>query len=390
MSAARGRPRTGRTTRFLLLAAVIGVVLAFGFMAFRNLNSQVGAAPDYDGEGTGNVLLHVEPGDTLGMVGDRLYDIGTIASTRAFVSAATGTPVEGIQPGYYQVQEEMSAASAVAALSTPENRVGFIDVKPGGRLLDTVVVGGGTEKGVYTLIAEATCVRDLEAPEADPTCHTPQEIVDAAVQVDPVDLGVPDWAINEVQTAPDAVRRLEGLVSPGVHNINPQSEPAEILRELIESSTASYDATGLIPSAERIGLSPYQVVTAASLVEKEGTLQDFDKVARVILNRLAEPMPLQFDSTVNYALADQEIATTDADRAANTPWNTYAMDGLPYGPIGSPGLDALRAMENPAEGDWLYFVTIDLQGTTVFADDYPEHERNQSLAIANGVLSSGR
>lgn len=364
--------------------------MAFGFMAFRNLNSQVGAAPDYDGEGTGNVLLHVEPGDTLGMVGDRLYDIGTIASTRAFVSAATGTPVEGIQPGYYQVQEEMSAASAVAALSTPENRVGFIDVKPGGRLLDTVVVGGGTEKGVYTLIAEATCVRDLEAPEADPTCHTPQEIVDAAVQVDPVDLGVPDWAINEVQTAPDAVRRLEGLVSPGVHNINPQSEPAEILRELIESSTASYDATGLLPSAERIGLSPYQVVTAASLVEKEGTLQDFDKVARVILNRLAEPMPLQFDSTVNYALADQEIATTDADRAANTPWNTYAMDGLPYGPIGSPGLDALRAMENPAEGDWLYFVTIDLQGTTVFADDYPEHERNQSLAIANGVLSSGR
>ena len=390
MSAARGRPRTGRTTRFLLLAAVIGVVLAFGFMAFRNLNSQVGAAPDYDGQGSGNALLHVEPGDSLGMVGDRLFDIGTIASTRAFVSAATGTPVEGIQPGYYQVREEMSAASAVAALSDPENRVGFIDVKPGGRLLDTVVVGGGTEKGVYTLISEATCMRDLEAPEAEPTCHAPQEIVDAAVRVDPAALGVPEWAINEVQAAPDPVRRLEGLISPGVHNLNPQAEPAEILRELIASSTASYDATGLIPSSERIGLTPYQVVTAASLVEKEGTLQDFDKVARVILNRLAEPMPLQFDSTVNYALPDQEIATTDADRAAGTPWNTYAMDGLPYGPIGSPGLDALRAMENPAEGNWLYFVTIDLQGTTVFADDYPEHERNQSLAIANGVLSSGR
>ena len=189
MSAARGRPRTGRTTRFLLLAAVIGVVLAFGFMAFRNLNSQVGAAPDYDGQGSGNALLHVEPGDSLGMVGDRLFDIGTIASTRAFVSAATGTPVEGIQPGYYQVREEMSAASAVAALSDPENRVGFIDVKPGGRLLDSVVVGGGTEKGVYTLISEATCMRDLETPEAGPTCHSPQEIVDAAVRVDPAALG---------------------------------------------------------------------------------------------------------------------------------------------------------------------------------------------------------
>lgn len=390
MSAARGRSRTGGTTRFLLLAAVIGVVLAFGAMAYRNLNAQIGAAPDNEGSGTGNALLHVEAGDSLGMVGDRLYEIGTIASTRAFVGAAAGTSVEGIQPGYYQVQQDMSAAAAVAALADPQNRVGFLDVKPGGRLLDTVVVGGGTEKGIYTQISEATCLRDLDAPELPPTCRHPQEIVDAAVQVDPAALGVPAWAINEVQAAPDPVRRLEGLVSPGVHNINPQAEPAEILRQLIASSTASYDATGLVASSERIGLTPYQVLTAASLVEKEGTLQDFDKVARVILNRLAVPMQLQFDSTVNYALADQEIATTDGDRAAVTPWNTYAMDGLPYGPIGSPGLDALRAMENPAEGAWLYFVTIDMQGTTLFADDYPEHEQNQSLAIANGVLASGR
>lgn len=390
MSAARGRSRTSGTIRFILLAAVIGVVLAFGAMVYRNLNTEVAAAPDFEGDGTGNTLLHVEPGDTLAMVGDRLYDIGTVASTRAFTGAASGTSVEGIQPGYYQVREEMSAESAVDALADPQNRVGFIDVKPGGRLLDTTVVGGGTEKGIFTLIADATCLRDLGSPEAPPTCRMPQEIVDAAVRADPVELGVPDWAINEVRAAPDPVRRLEGLVAAGVHNVNPQAEPVEILRELIDSSTASYDQTGLVPSAQRIGLTPYQVVTAASLVEKEGTLADFDKIARVILNRLAEPMRLQFDSTVNYALADQEIATTDADRGAVTPWNTYAMDGLPYGPIGSPGLDALRAMENPAEGQWKYFVTVDMQGTTRFADDYPEHERYQSEAIANGVLASGR
>lgn len=390
MSAARGRSRTSGTTRFILLAAVIGVVLAFGVMVYRNLNTEVAAAPDFDGDGSGNALLHVEPGDTLGVVGDRLYEIGTVASTRAFTGAAVGTAVEGIQPGYYQVQQEMSAESAVEALADPQNRVGFIDVKPGGRLLDTVVVGGGTEKGIFTMIADATCIRDLDNPDAEPTCRLPQEIVDAAVQADPAALGVPEWAINEVLGAPDPVRRLEGLVAPGVHNINPQSEPVDALRQLIDSSTEIYDSTGLVSAAERIGLTPYQVVTAASLVEKEGTLQDFDKIARVILNRLAEPMRLQFDSTVNYALADQEIATTDADRAAETPWNTYAMDGLPYGPIGSPGLEALKAMENPADGQWKYFVTVDMDGTTRFADEYPEHERYQSEAIANGVLSSGR
>lgn len=390
MSAARGRSRTGTTTRFVLLAAVIGVILAFGAMVYRNQNTEVAPAPDFEGPGSGNALLHVEPGDTLGVIGDRLYDIGTVASTRAFTGAATGTPVESIQPGYYQVRQEMSASAAVDALADPQNRVGVVEVKPGGRLLDTVVVGGGGERGIYTLIADATCLRDLDQPEAPPTCRHPQEIVDAAVQADPIELGVPGWAINEVQDAPDPVRRLEGLIAPGVHTINPQAEPVEILRGLIDDSTDAYDETGLVPAAERIGLTPYQVVTAASLVEKEGMLEDFDKVARVILNRLDEPMRLQFDSTVNYALADQEIATTDADRAEVTPWNTYAMDGLPYGPIGSPGLDALRAMENPAEGQWKYFVTVDMQGTTRFADEYPEHERNQSEAIANGVLASGR
>ncbi|MDX2355512.1 endolytic transglycosylase MltG [Dietzia sp. PP-33] len=390
MSAARGRSRTSGTTRFILLAAVIGVVLAFAVMVYRNSGNEVTAAPDFEGEGTGNALLHVESGDTLGVVGDRLYDIGTVASTRAFTGAATGTSVEGIQPGYYQVREEMSAEAAVETLADPRNRVGFMDVFPGARLLDTVVVGGGTEKGIYTQISEATCLRDLDDPDGPPMCRQPQEIVDAAVRADPVDLGVPEWAIDEVRNAPDPVRRLEGLVAPGIHNIDPQSEPVEILRQLIDSSTEAYDETGLVPSAERIGLTPYQVVTAASLVEKEGTREDFDKIARVILNRLDEPMRLQFDSTVNYALADQEIATTDADRGADTPWNTYAMDGLPYGPIGSPGLEALRAMEDPAEGQWKYFVTVDMQGTTKFADEYPEHERYQSEAIANGVLSSGR
>ena len=98
MSAARGRSRTGATTRFILLAAVIGVVLAFGVMVYRNQNTEVAAAPDFDGQGNGNALLHVEPGDTLGVVGDRLYDIGTVASTRAFTGAAAGSTANRVQP----------------------------------------------------------------------------------------------------------------------------------------------------------------------------------------------------------------------------------------------------------------------------------------------------
>ena len=128
----------------------------------------------------------------------------------------------------------------------------------------------------------------------------------------------------------------------------------------------------------------------ASLVQRESTPEDFSKVARVIYNRLAERRTLEFDSTVNYALDRIEIATTDGDRAQTTPWNTYERPGLPATPICSPGAPALLAAEQPEPGDWLYFVTIDMQGTTLFTREYEQHLANIEVARRNGVLDSAR
>ena len=143
-------------------------------------------------------------------------------------------------------------------------------------------------------------------------------------------------------------------------------------------------------AAQTANMSPYEIVTVASLLQKEAKPNDFAKVARVIYNRLNEPQRLEFDSTVNYPLDRQEVATTDADRARVTPWNTYASDGLPATPIGSPGEQALAAAEHPEAGDWLYFVTIDMDGTTLFTHDYQQHLANIELAKHNGVLDSVR
>ena len=137
-------------------------------------------------------------------------------------------------------------------------------------------------------------------------------------------------------------------------------------------------------------MSPYQILTVGSLVQRESKPDDFAKVARVIYNRLAENRTLEFDSTVNYPLDRIEVATTDADRAQHTPWNTYVRPGLPATPICSPGQPALAAAEQPAPGDWLYFVTIDLQGTTLFTRDYQQHLANIELAKHNGVLDSAK
>jgi UPF0755 protein len=189
---------------------------------------------------------------------------------------------------------------------------------------------------------------------------------------------------------PNDHRRLEGLIAPGTWNVDPAGTAQDILSTLIAGSATVYTQSGLLDTAAAMQMSPYQILTVGSLVQREAKPQDFAKVARVIYNRLAENRKLEFDSTVNYPLDRQEVATTDDDRAKVTPWNTYMSQGLPQTPICSPGTDALAAAERPAEGDWLYFVTIDLQGTTLFTRDYDQHLANIELAQHNGVLDSAR
>ena len=185
-------------------------------------------------------------------------------------------------------------------------------------------------------------------------------------------------------------KRLEGLIAPGEYTIDPKSDAKAILKDLITKSAQEYQKTNIESRAQVIGLSPYELLTAASLVEREAPANDFGKVARVILNRLHKPMKLEFDSTVNYDLPEVEVATTDADRNRQTPWNTYAKEGLPETPIASASIKAIEAMENPEEGKWLFFVTVDKNGRTVFSDTYEQHLAAVEEAQKGDVLNSRR
>jgi UPF0755 protein len=201
---------------------------------------------------------------------------------------------------------------------------------------------------------------------------------------------VPDWASQQVAAMDGDHHRLEGLIAPGTWDIDPSASPRDILATLIGQSTSRYGQDGLLNTSHALEMSPYQILIVASLVQREAKPADFPKVARVIYNRLHVHQKLEFDSTVNYPLDRIEVATTDADRAADTPWNTYVTEGLPATPICSPSAQALDAAEHPEAGDWLYFVTVDMQGTTLFTKDYQEHLANIELAKHNGVLDSAR
>jgi len=370
---------------FVLLGAVVLGVVLFGPKIFGGS----GSSTDFTGDGAEDIVFQVHPGDSGSVIAQNLLDSGVIANAGTFVSAASGNAeFAAIQPGFYKLRTEIPAATAVAKLTDPKSRVGKL-VIPEGRQLDDIeaVSTGAVTEGIFTLISDASCV-DLNGTR---TCVSAKDLKAAAGEGSLSSLNVPDWAIKGASVMGNSHRRLEGLIAPGTWNVDPAASAKEILATLIAESGDHYVEGGLLDTAKAMNISAYEVLIVASLVQKESKPVDFAKVARVIYNRLSSDYDrLEFDSTVNYPLALQEVATTDADRKTETPWNTYAKAGLPATPICSPGDDALAAAERPEPGDWLYFVTVDQDGTTLFTSDYQEHLTNIEQAQSSGILNSGR
>ncbi|HUH68151.1 MAG TPA: endolytic transglycosylase MltG [Mycobacterium sp.] len=385
--AERGRRRrrfVGRTALALLVVVVVAAV----FVGTKVWHAVFGSGDDYTGTGKRDIVIQIQAGDSTTMVGETLHNQGVVATVRAFVNAAHGnTAITSIQPGYYRMRTEIPAAAAVAWLTDPNNRVGRL-VIPEGRQLDetTDMKTNVVNPGILTLISRATCVE----LDGNRRCVSVNDLRKAATSSTPAVLAVPPWTVEPVTELGNDHRRIEGLIAPGTFNVDPSASAESILANLISAGAVEYMKSGLLDSAQAMRLSPYDILVVASLVQQEANSQDFPKVAQVIYNRLHEHRTLEFDATVNYPLDRREVATSDADRAQRTPWNTYVSQGLPATAICSPGVDALHAAERPQPGDWLYFVTIDAQGTTLFTRDYQQHLANIELAKRNGVLDSAR
>ena len=375
----------GRRRLVAVLGALALVVIAAIVLGPRLLK----APTDFTGDGKEDVVIQVHSGDSTTVIAQALKERGVIANVDVFLAAARGNAaIAAIQPGFYKMRTEIPSASAVAELTNAQSRVGKMVIPEGRQLDDVKAVGSGAvTKGIFTLISDATCVE----LNGEKNCVPAADLMAAAKEGPLSSLNVPEWASKGAGVMGNSHRRLEGLIAPGTWNVDPSGTPKEILATLIAESNDHYVKGGLLETAQALNLSPYEVLIVGSLVQKESKPADFAKVARVIYNRLdSEYDRLEFDSTVNYPLDRQEVATTDTDRKTETPWNTYAMAGLPATPICSPGDDALAAAERPEPGDWLYFVTVDLDGTTLFTADYQEHLSNIEKAQGSGILNSGR
>ncbi|HEY4929085.1 MAG TPA: endolytic transglycosylase MltG [Acidimicrobiales bacterium] len=185
---------------------------------------------------------------------------------------------------------------------------------------------------------------------------------------------------------PTGVTSLEGLLATGTYTMVPGETDRQLLAKMVDRFDALAAKVGLADGAARLGYTPYQVVTVASIVEKEGVLvKNMGPVARVVYNRLAKDTPLQMDSTVLYALGRDGGPVTSADLKTVSPYNTYLTKGLTPTPTCFPSEEALNAALNPPEGPWLYFVVVQSDGTEAFSTTYAGQLANEALAKQRGV-----
>ncbi len=185
---------------------------------------------------------------------------------------------------------------------------------------------------------------------------------------------------------PAGVTSLEGLLATGRYVIVPGETDTQLLSAMIDRFDQEADSLGLANGSAQLGLTPYQAVIMASIVEKEGVIsKNLGPVARVILNRLQQNLPLQMDSTVLYAEGRDGGPVTAKDLQTVTPYNTYLSKGLTPTPICFPSRAALQAALNPPPGSWLYFVVVQPDGTEAFSDTFAEQQANEALAKQRGL-----
>lgn len=373
--------RRRRRRRTMTALAGLGVLLVVGGGVLYGAGQffQIGTYDDYEGAGSGQVVIEVESGESTSSIASTLVDKDVTASTKAFTAAAEdNNQISGIQPGFYLMKKRMSGSAAVEQIVSPEAKAGQLEVRGGMRLEDQLRPDGGRTPGILTMLAEASCTG------SNGQCATSEQLHEASANSDLASLGAPQWAIEPTAKA-EPKRRLEGLIMPGIYNVKPGEKPEELLRQVVTESAAKLEAAGLPQAAEGTGHTPYEVLTVASLAQSEGLEKDFRKVTRVVYNRLARPMPLQMDSTINYPLDKPTLMTKSEDREKPGPYNTYKYPELPITPISSMSKQAIEAAENPEDGEWIYFVKCQKDGTSCFAKNDAEHQQYKREAQERGA-----
>lgn len=323
----------------MLLLAVVIVTLAW--QSWR----AYGQEPRSDAQ---SVAFVVEEGESLSSVAARLDEDGLIASEFWFKVTATMSGRTGaIKPGEFAIAPGTSYNNILLALSVAQTDEVTLTIPEGYSLAQ---IGELVTEKFGVTAAEWSQLTGVNSP------FEAHAFVVAAQKPGSVD--------------------LEGYLFPDTYRFFPDATGEEIVEKLIDTMAERVEPLG-VPSGDASGMTIHEVLTLASIVEKEvRTPTTMQNVADVFLKRIAISMPLQSDATINFIIDGDDPSPTLADLEVESPYNTYKYPGLPPGPISNPGLNALRAVFQPASNPYYYFLTTD-DGDIYYAATHDEHVANK-------------
>ena len=306
-----------------VVAALVASVLAIYLLSI--IKSAPSAAADFDcssDPGETTVSIDVAAGETGLEIARELFEKDVVASSEVFFRLAVADPKASlIAPGVHVVDTQICAQTALDQLLDSKRIAGLIAVSEGAWISE-----------IKKLFSKAG--------------YPQEEIKDAFASA----------------VVPKPFVKLEGLLFPAQYSFAQGTQADVALNQMIARGLAEVVKAGFLSGDSTY--SPQQLLTIASIIQAEGVDGDFAKVSRVIYNRLKIGMPLQMDSTVHFVMESRgNIFLSTKSTLINSPYNTYKKYGLPPGPIGNPGLNAMKAAMAPAAGDWLYFITVAPQDT---------------------------
>ncbi len=342
----RHRGHAGRRGHPWRIAVLVIVVLGVAFLVAVFLWVSSEASPS--GPPGAQVVVTVPTGSGVDQVAGTLEAKQVIGSSLAYRIWSQFHSIPGVQAGAYAFRRNSSFATVNGILATGPNVFPVI-IPPG-----------------FTVAELAQRVGQVPG-------HTASAFLATAATV-------------HSQWQPAGSTNLDGLLGTGTYLVFPAETDHQLLVDMIGRFDTLAARVGLAEGSAHLGLTPYEVITIASIVEKEGVIaQNLGPVARVVLNRIARGMPLQMDSTVLYALGRDGGPVTAADLQTQTPYNTYLHTGLPPSPTCFPSRASLQAALDPPAGSWLYFVVVEQNGTEAFSDTFAEQQANEALAAARGL-----
>jgi UPF0755 protein len=333
----------------LALGALVLVVLVWFLVALFQ---------PFAGDGHGSVAVTIPKGSGVGEIAEVLTRRGVVASGFLFELRATLAGKRGeLKPGSYTLRRDMSYGAAIDALTRG----------PGSALLRVTIPEGRSRSEVARLV-EPLGLRGsyLRATERSPL-------------LDPRRYGAPH------------PRDLEGFLFPSTYELRRGASARTLVAKQLGAFTTQIRTVDL-RAARRVNLTTFDVVTIASLVEREAQVpHERPLIARVIYNRLHDHIRLDIDATTRYATGNWTRPLTASELRSRSPYNTRVQFGLPPGPIGSPGLASLRAAAHPARGSYLYYVVKPgTCGAHSFSSTYAQFLRDKARYDAARRANGGR